>query len=232
MRVAILQHVAFEGPAQIGQWLDRRGLTARVYPLYAGAALPALESFDLLILMGGPMSVHDVVEFPWLLAEKRLLREALDAGKRLLGICLGGQLLAEALGGEVRAAERAEIGWWPIEQYAEARQSPLARMLPQRLLAMHWHGESFSLPPGAIALYRSAACAVQGFVWAERAVALQCHLESSPASIEQLLGACAQDLQRPGAVQDAASIRAGSGHCAALGASLFRLLDYLGAERA
>ncbi|WP_137973563.1 type 1 glutamine amidotransferase [Pseudomonas sp. F(2018)] len=232
MRVSILQHVAFEGPAQIGQWLDKRNLPARVHHLYAGDALPTLDDFDLLVVMGGPMSVHDEAEHPWLGAEKRLLRAALDADKRVLGICLGGQLLAEVLGGDVRLADTAEIGWHPIEQHAEASQSPLGRMLPQRLMAMHWHGETFSLPTGAIPLYHSAACAMQGFVWNERAVALQCHLESSPASIEQLLAACPHDLQRPGAVQDAAAIQAGSAHCASLGASLFRLLDYLSGPHA
>lgn len=232
MRIAILQHVAFEGPAQIGQWLDRRGLLARVHHLYAGDALPRPEDFDLLVIMGGPMSVHDEAEYPWLAAEKRLLREALATGKRVLGICLGGQLLAEALGGEVRVAATAEIGWHLIEQHAEARRSPLGRMLPQRLMAMHWHGETFSLPAGAIPLYHSAACALQGFVWEERAVALQCHLESSPASIEALIAACPEDLERPGAVQDAATIQAGSAHCASLKASLFRLLDYLSGPHA
>ncbi|WP_220812314.1 type 1 glutamine amidotransferase [Pseudomonas paralcaligenes] len=232
MRIAILQHVAFEGPAQIGQWLDRRGLLARVHHLYAGDVLPRLEDFDLLVIMGGPMSVHDEAEHPWLAAEKRLLREALDAGKRVLGICLGGQLLAEALGGEVRVADTAEIGWHLIEQHTEARRSPLGRMLPQRLMAMHWHGETFSLPAGAIPLYHSAACTLQGFVWEERAVALQCHLESSPASIEALIAACPEDLERPGAVQDAATIQAGSAHCASLKASLFRLLDYLSGPHA
>jgi hypothetical protein len=105
-------------------------------------------------------------------------------------------------------------------------------MLPQRLMAMHWHGETFSLPPAAIPLYHSAACTQQGFVWQERAVALQCHLESSPTSIEQLLAACPQDLRRPGAVQDAATIQAGTAHCASLRASLFRLLDYLSGPHA
>src|SRR5690606_28541209 len=130
MRVAILQHVAFEGPAQIGLWLDERGLQARVYQLYAGDALPALDDFDLLLVLGGPMSVHDEAEYPWLAAEKHLLRAALAAGKRALGICLGGQLLAEALGAGVRVAEQAEIGWHLIEQHPDARRSPVGRMLP------------------------------------------------------------------------------------------------------
>ncbi|BAN46220.1 type 1 glutamine amidotransferase [Metapseudomonas resinovorans] len=226
MRVAILQHVPFEGPGRVKQWLDLRAARARTHLLYADARLPEPEDFELLIVMGGPMSVHDEAELPWLKAEKALIRQALDAGKRVLGICLGGQLLAEVLGAEVRKGE-VEIGWWPMEKHAGAERSPLGRMLPQRLLAMHWHGETFDLPPGAIALYGSAACANQGFVWEERAIGLQCHLEATPESIEAMLDACAADLAMEGSVEDAAAIRDGYPHCSALAPTLFRLLDYL-----
>lgn len=100
-------------------------------------------------------------------------------------------------------------------------------MLPQRLLALHWHGETFGLPDGAIPLYGSTACTNQGFVWREHAIALQCHLESTPESIEALLQACPEDLARPGSVEDAAAIRDGYPQCSALAPTLFRLLDYL-----
>ena len=226
MRVAILQHAPFEGPGRVTQWLDLRAARVRTYHLYANARLPKVDDLDLLIVMGGPMSVHDEAALPWLKAEKRLIRKALDAGKRVLGICLGGQLLAQVLGAEVRKGE-AEIGWWPMEKRVEADRSPLGRMLPQRLLAMHWHGETFDLPPGAIPLYGSAACANQGFVWEERAIALQCHLESTPESIEAMLEACSEDLALPGSVEDAAAIRDGFPQCSALAPTLFRLLDYL-----
>ncbi|WP_263144444.1 type 1 glutamine amidotransferase [Pseudomonas sp. RIT-PI-AD] len=227
MRVAILQHVPFEGPGRIAQWLELRPVQARLYPLYADPELPALDEFDLLIVLGGPMSVHDEVEWPWMSAEKRLIHQALMARKRLLGICLGGQLLAEALGAQVQVAEQAEIGWWPLEKRPEAAGSPLGRMLPQRLMALHWHGETFDLPAHAIPLFGSEACVNQGFVWSERAVGLQCHLESTPESLEQLLDACPEDMQRQGAVQDRASIRDGMPHCGSMAPTLFRLLDYL-----
>lgn len=226
MRVAILQHVPFEGPGRIAQWLELRAAQARIYPLHAGGSLPALEDFDLLVMLGGPMSVHDEALYPWLREEKALIRAALEGEKRVLGICLGGQLLAEALGAEVRPGE-VEIGWWPLEKNPLADRSPLGRMLPQRLLALHWHGETFELPDGAIPLYGSAACANQGFVWREHAIALQCHLESTPESIEALLQACPEDLARPGSVEDAAAIRDGYPQCSALAPTLFRLLDYL-----
>lgn len=231
-RIAILQHVAFEGPARIADWLALRNLPARTHHLYAGDALPQLHDFDLLILLGGPMNIDEEHLHPWLGAEKRLLREALAAGKRVLGICLGGQLLADALGARVAAMGQAEIGWWPLEKYADSRHSPLGRMLPQRLMALHWHAQAFGLPQEAIALYGSAACRWQGFVWKERAVALQCHLESTPESVEALLAHAGEDLRMAGAVQDAAGIREGCDHCRSPGMPLYRLLDYLSGPHA
>ncbi|WP_374979664.1 type 1 glutamine amidotransferase [Pseudomonas solani] len=226
MRVAILQHVPFEGIGRIAQWLDLRSAQVRGHDLYADCPLPQLDDFELLIVMGGPMSVHDEAVLPWLVGEKALIRAALEGGKRVLGICLGAQLLAEALGAQVRPGE-AEIGWWPMEKHALAEHSPLGRMLPQRLMAMHWHGETFDLPAGSIPLYGSAACANQGFVWQERAIGLQCHLESTPESIHALLEACPEDLALGGSVESAAAIRDGYPHCSALTPTLFRLLDYL-----
>ena len=98
MRALVLQHVPFEASARIGDWIGRHCEHEHVCYLYADAHLPALDSFDLLVVMGGPMSVHDEAQYPWLVAEKRLIRAALDAGKKVLGICLGAQLLAQALG--------------------------------------------------------------------------------------------------------------------------------------
>lgn len=231
-RIAILQHAAFEGPARIADWLALRQLPATTHHLYAGDPLPRLEDFELLILLGGPMNIDEEQQHPWLAEEKRLLRDALAAGKRVLGICLGGQLLADALGARVGPMGQAEIGWWPLEKHADSRRSPLGRMLPQRLMALHWHSQAFALPEQAVALYGSACCRWQGFVWEERAVALQCHLESTPESVAALLRHAGADLRLSGAVQDAASISAGSDHCRSPGMPLYRLLDYLSGPHA
>lgn len=233
MRVLILQHSPAAGPGRISQWLLERATAVHICHLYAQARIPRLDSFDLLIALGGPMSVHDEPQIPWLGAEKRLIRKALSAGKRVLGIGLGGQLLAQALGAEVHTSASREIGWWPVEKYPHAQGSPLGLALPERLMAFHWHGESFELPKGALPLYRSAACANQGFIWQERAIALQCLMQSDWHSIEALLQARpkawlnAEHQARPDTVEDDQAIRAGIPHCSGLAPTLFRLLDYL-----
>lgn len=238
MRVLILQHAPDAGPGHISQWLLERASAVHLCHLYAQARIPRLDSFDLLIALAGPLSVHDEAQAPWLSAEKRLLKKALAAGKHVLGIGFGAQLLAEALGAEVRHSETAEIGWWPVEKYASACHSPLGMALPQRLMAFHWHGESFDLPKGALPLYRSAACANQGFIWQERAIGLQCLLQSNLETIEALLQTKpkawlnAEHAARPESVEDLQAIRDGIPHCSGLSPTLFRLLDYLSGPHA
>jgi GMP synthase-like glutamine amidotransferase len=226
MRLAVLQHTEAEGPGSIAAWAGQRGVRLRLYPLHSGVEAPTLEAFDLLAIMGGSMSVHDAGSLPWMPAEKMLIRQALAAGKPLLGICLGAQLLAEALGASVSAGT-AEIGWWPIQRHPRALRSPLAAGLPATLTPLHWHGETFSLPNDAIHLYSSATCANQGFVWRERAIGLQCHLEATAQTLEGMLDTFPHDLQLPGEVQDAAQLRAGLEHCRDLQPVLFDALDYL-----
>lgn len=232
IRIAIIQHAYYEGPARISDWLALRGLSATLYRPYTGSSLPPLDRFDLLILLSGPMQVDDTDRYVWLAEEKQLIRDVLDAGKRVLGIGLGGQLLAEALGARIEPMKRPEIGWWPLEKYDESRESPLGRMLPHRLMALHWHTHHFGLPEGAIPLYRSAACGEQGFVWQERAVALQCHMNSTPRSVEALLSHAGTELKRDSTVQDAPSIRQNLDQCRSPGMPFYRLLDYLSGPHA
>ncbi len=121
MRIHSLQHVPFEGLGSIEAWARDRGHSLTVTRFWAGDALPPPGALDWLIVMGGPMSVHDEAERSWLKAEKRFLRAALDAGKRVLGICLGAQLLAEAMGARIARARAKEIGWFPVTLTPEAR---------------------------------------------------------------------------------------------------------------
>ncbi|WP_276274146.1 type 1 glutamine amidotransferase [Haloarcula litorea] len=155
--------------------------------LYDGESLPDLSTFDWLIVMGGPMGIHDTDEYPWLTAEKNLIRTAVDADKVVVGICLGAQLVAEALGGQVSEADISEIGWFPVEATAEAAKSPLFADFGETYEVFHWHGDTFDLPEGATRVARTEACANQAFVYGDRVVGLQFHLESSSTTVDEII---------------------------------------------
>lgn len=178
MRIHWLQHADHEDPGTLLPWLQSRGLQARGSCLHAGEALPALEDFDTLIVMGGPMNIYEHDRHPWLVAEKQLIRRALDGGKRLLGICLGAQLIADQLGGPVSRNREPEMGWWPVRLTDTGLRSPLLADCPAEFTVFHWHGDTFALPPGAEWLAHSQACAQQAFSFdSGRILGLQFHPE-------------------------------------------------------
>jgi len=198
MRIAVLQHVPFEGPAALADWAQDRKVELRIHHLYENRPLPALAPSDGLIVLGGPMSVHDEAAHPWLRAEKDFLLAASQAGKPILGICLGAQLLAQLQGAAVRRNPHAEIGWWPIHFTAAALQSSLFKDFPAELEVMHWHGETFDLPGDSMLLASTDGCVNQGFVSRDgRLLGLQFHLEWDQATARSLLGQCGHELDQP-----------------------------------
>jgi len=194
MRLQVIQHVPFEGPAAIQDWAASRGHSLAMTRVYAGDLFPAVESYDWLIVMGGPMSVHDEAECPWLIQEKEAIQATLHAGRRVLGICLGAQLLATVLGGQVSRGQHKEIGWFPVTAAPDAAGHPLGDIFRKPSDVFHWHGETFSLPDGATWLASSAGCRNQAFAWGGRVVGLQCHLEVTPESVNELIAHCREDL--------------------------------------
>jgi GMP synthase-like glutamine amidotransferase len=194
MRIHCLQHVPFEGPAGIADWAASRGHPIRSTSLHAGKALPDQSDFEWLVVMGGPMGIHDETEHPWLTAEKSFLRATIDAGKTVIGVCLGAQLIADALGARVVRNAHKEIGWFPVELTAEGRASSLFGFLPERFGAFHWHGDTFEPPDGAVTLARSAGCANQAFLHRDRVLGLQFHLESTPESVSEIVRNCADEI--------------------------------------
>jgi GMP synthase-like glutamine amidotransferase len=206
MRAHYLQHVPYEGLGSIEPWLREAGYAIDRTRLYESAELPSLEGVDLLIVMGGPMSVNDEADYPWLVEEKRFIRRAIEAGLPVLGICLGAQLIASALGQRVYPNREKEIGWFQIERVTGADASGFA--LPPSLEVFHWHGETFDLPPGAIQLARSEGSEHQAFLLPPRVVGLQCHLETTPDSARQILEQSRDELVASRFVQQESEILA------------------------
>lgn len=186
MRVHWLQHAEHEDLAAIQPWLSAHGHETRGTCLHAGDALPSTDAFDALIVMGSPMNIYDHALHPWLVPEKQLIRRALDGGKRGLGICLGAQLVADQLGGPVTRNRDPEIGWHPVTLTAAGRESPFFRKMPESFPVLHWHGDTFVLPPGALHLAISEACDQQAFSFDQgRVLGLQFHPEATQPMLHQ-----------------------------------------------
>jgi len=192
MNILCLKHVPFEGPASIAAWAATKDYALTEFPVYEGGELPELDSFDCLLVMGGPMNIYEEARYPWLEPEKTLIRSAIEAGKYVIGICLGGQLIADVLGAPVTQGKEAEIGWFPIQR---AETCPNHLKLPEELRVFHWHGDTFAIPQGAVRLAGSFACRNQGFLYKERVLAWQCHLETTPESLQALAETCGDEIQ-------------------------------------
>lgn len=192
MRVHVFQHVAFEGLGCIADWLDTQQAQVSFTRFFAADPLPALENIDLLIVLGGPMSVNDHDIHHWLSDEKQLIQQVIAAQKPVLGICLGAQLIASALGSRVYPNSQKEIGWFTVDALPELPADVFA--FPMQIQVLHWHGETFDLPTGAVHLAKSAACAIQAFQYQQRVIGLQFHLETTLESAQQMLIHCADEL--------------------------------------
>lgn len=188
-QIAVFQHVPFEGLGSIQPWLEAQNIEIAFTRFYAGDPFPDISSMDGLIIMGGPMSIHDEEEFPWLRSEKTHIRTIIDAQKPVIGICLGAQLLAHVLGARVYKNKEKEIGWFPVQTH-----TPNILQLPQEFMAFHWHGETFDIPEGASLLASTDACQNQIFQWGTHVIGLQCHLEATPETVEKLLKHCEEEL--------------------------------------
>lgn len=193
MNIHWLQHVAFEGLGSIEEWAIENGHNLDCTRLYAGESLPGQLSFDLLIVMGGPMGIYDELEHPWLKAEKNFIKNVIDSDIATLGICLGAQLIADVLGARVVSNREKEIGWFHINRAQECPQE-LEAILPERLKVFHWHGDMFDIPSKGIPLYSSAICENQAFLYGNNVIGLQFHLETTPLSRKLLIENCSDEL--------------------------------------
>lgn len=179
MRVHFIQHVSFENPGNLLHWAREEKHTVSFTVMEVDPSFPAMDSFDMLVIMGGPMGVYEEDKYDWLKPEKEFIRNAIDVGKKVLGICLGSQLVAEVLGSKVYPHAEKEIGWWPIHKVKDALAMQLTENLPDDFTTYHWHGDTFDLPEGAVQLFSTKVCAQQGFLWGTNVAAMQFHPEAT-----------------------------------------------------
>lgn len=208
MRIHVLQHVPFEDIGSMAADFQQRGYTVTRTHWYRGDQPPALNNFDALIVMGGPMGVHDEARYPWLIPEKALIHAAIDADKFVLGICLGAQLIAHVLGAKVFPNPQREIGWFPLTLQTPPAESRLGDALSEQAEVFHWHGDTFELPDNARWLASSQACAHQAFNLGNRIFGFQFHLETTEESARALVRECGDELDGSSFVQSAEEILA------------------------
>lgn len=174
------------------------------------------------------MGIHDHADYAWLLPEKKLIKEAIDAGKTVLGVCLGAQLIADVLGAKVYRSAHKEIGWFDVEASPAFELTKFALALPSRFEAFHWHGDTFQIPKNAVALGGSEACGHQGFVFDHRVVGLQFHLETTHESAMALIEHCGHELDGSTYVQLAAKMLEDKQRFMRLNQHMVKLLQILG----
>ncbi len=194
MNIHFIQHVPFETPAGILTWAEEHQHDSTTTCLFQKNTLPELNSFDLLIIMGGSMGIHDEKQYPWLKQEKEFIARCIEAEKRVAGICLGAQLIAGVLGAEVTRNPEKEIGWFTVKKSAAIKNHPVFTTWPDVFPAFHWHGDTFAIPDGAVPVGSSKACRNQGFIYQDNVIGLQFHLECTRKSIEALLLYCSDEL--------------------------------------
>lgn len=227
MRCHWLGHVPFEDAAHIGLWAVRHGYELTHTQLYAGQPLPPVETIDALAIMGGPMNVYQYRDHPWLVEEKRFIERAIEAGIPVVGVCLGAQLIADVLGAKVTQNHQIEIGWFEVELTDDGRKSDIFKGMPDRFTAFHWHGDRFDIPSGAMHLAGSQACTNQAFLYGNRILGLQFHLEYSAQSIGKMLVHCADELTEGPFIQAQRQITADLTNVESTQKLLFGLLDTL-----
>ncbi len=221
------QHVPFENLGIIESWAQIHDFSLSSTRFHEDPAIVMPDDMDWLVVMGGPMGADDHDAYPWLVDEKKAIAQAIEAGKVVLGICLGAQLVAEVLGAGVRENAYREVGWFPVFLERKSLDHPLVQIFPSQWDAFHWHGDTFDIPDGARLLATSSACRSQGFVYGDRVVALQFHMEVTRSGAAALIDNCAADLATDEFVATPDQILAPDAPFEASHQIMIKLLDHL-----
>jgi len=195
LSVLVFQHDPHDGPGYLGEALLERGARLTIIRLDEDEAVPDPSAYDMLLVMGGAMNVYQEDKYPWLLQETHAISRVVAAGKPVLGVCLGGQLLAKALGAKVHLGAATEIGLTQITLTEAGESDPLFEGLSQ-VEAVEWHDDTFDIPSGAIVLARSEGCAHQAFRFGQWVYGLQFHPEVSPMMLAEWIKEADEPIDR------------------------------------
>ena len=230
MNIHYLQHVPHEGPGYIEEWAKQQNHNLSATKLFEEEhSYPEMTDFDLLIVMGGPMSVFDDEKIPWMQEEKSFVVHAIADGKKVLGICLGAQLIAHLLGAEIKKSPFTEIGWFPVKKTS---QHYMFAHLPDEFTAFHWHGEMFDIPAGAERIFGSEGCENQGFIYYDEIIGFQFHFETTTDSIEEMLANETIEGAEEKFVQTAEEIKSKKEYTKAINSYLASILEHLTTKNA
>jgi GMP synthase-like glutamine amidotransferase len=224
MKIHWIQHVAFEKLGNIEEWIQMRNHELSCTRQYVGESLPNPDEFDFLIVMGGPMGVYDTDIYPWLSEELDFIKEVIQQSKPVLGICLGAQFIASALQVKVYQGSTKEIGWFPIQLIPNS----ILHFNSNNPAVFHWHGDTFDLPPQANLLASTPEVPNQAFIYNNKVIGLQFHLEQTDSTLEAMLDNCGSELNEVGIkIQSSQGILEGKKYIAENKQAMFSILDYL-----
>jgi GMP synthase-like glutamine amidotransferase len=198
MNIHYFQHVPFEGLGSIENWAKKPDHKVTATRFYEDHKLPFIDICDMLIVMGGPMNVYEEDKYDWLTEEKKFIEKAIVRGKKVVGICLGAQLIADILGSKVYKNKEKEIGWMPVQITPEGKKSAVFSDFADGQNVFHWHGDTFDLPNGAVQLARTEACEQQAFLYDGHVLGLQFHLESTEESVAAMIENCKDEITHGG----------------------------------
>lgn len=227
LSIHALIHVPYEGLGCIEDWINKNGHSLTTTQFYTYYQLPELNSIDLVIVMGGPMGITDEIEYPWLKEEKQFIKQAIDKGKTVIGICLGSQLIAEVLGANVYPNKQKEIGWFDIHLSNNTTEIAAFSDFESQFPVFHWHGDTFDLPERSIHLFHSEVCRNQGFIFNDNVLGLQFHFEVTEDSLHKMLENGADELIENDTIQSAKQILEQKGLIKSNNLKMFQILDYL-----
>ncbi len=227
LRIHCFQHVSFEGLGCIESWIEQNNHSITYTKFYENIQLPDINNIDWLIVMGGPMGVYDDNQFAWLKEEKQLIKQAIDANKTVIGICLGAQLIAQVLGAKVYRNMEKEIGWFDVSLTAEGKESKLLQGFDNDFTVFHWHGDTFDLPKGAVHLIQTAACKNQAYVYKEKVLGLQFHFEVTENTLGKMIENGKEELVDGNYIQTEIKMLSNSNYILSNNVKLFTILDRL-----